>query len=138
MAGACAGRRGPPDAGPAMPFSATARARQAEGAVAGHTPRTRYAEVSPAAPAHPAVNRLPGDVAAGYAGGPPDAGYADGPPGGGYGAARGGYGDGAAAGAGAAPAGPRNPGVPSQRLSLERRPSPLLPLPPPLLPTAPP
>src|SRR5258707_10530400 len=112
-----------------MPCSVTARAGQAEGGGGGHTPPTRYAEASPAAPAHPAVNRLPGDVAAGYAGGPPDAGYADGPPGGGYGAARGGYGDGAAAGAGAAPAGPRNPGVPSPLLNLERRPSALLPLP---------
>ena len=135
IAGSCAVRLGHPDDGPAMSCSVTAPARQAEGAVAGHAPPTRYAEASPAAPAHPAVNRLPGDVAAGYAGGPPgtgyadgppDAGYADGPPGGRYGAARGGYGDGAAAGAGAAP---RKPGVPSQRLSLERRPSAVLRLP---------
>ncbi len=129
IAGSCAVRLGHPDDGPAMSCSVTAPARQAEGAVAGHTPPTRYAEASPAAPAHPAVNRLPGDVAAGYAGGPPGAGYAGGPPGGGYGAHRGGYGDGAAAGAGAAPAGPRNPGVPSQRLSLERQPSAVLRLP---------
>src|SRR5260221_2468805 len=80
IAGSCAVRLGHPDDGPAMSCSVTAPARQAEGAVAGHTPPTRYAEASPAAPAHPAVNRLPGDVAAGYADEPPGAGYAGGPP----------------------------------------------------------
>src|SRR5260221_10747695 len=110
IAGSCAVRLGHPDDGPAMSCSVAASARQAEGAVAGHTPPTRYAEASPAAPAHPAVNRLPGDVAAGYAGGPPDAGYADGPPGGGYGAARGGIRDRRPTGARRAPAGATQPG----------------------------
>src|SRR5260370_12055646 len=110
IAGSCAVRLGHPDDGPAMSCSVAAPARQAEGAAAGLAPPTRYAGASPAAPAHPAVNRLPGDVAAGYAGGPPPTGCAGGapsrraagrPPGGGHGAPPGDY----APRAGAAPRG---------------------------------
>src|SRR5690242_15966692 len=113
IAGSCAVRLGHPEDGPAMSCAVAAQDRQAEGAAAGHAPPTRYAEASPAAPAHPAVNRLPGDVAAGYAGQPQGGGYADG----------------AAVGAGAPQAGPGKLGVPSQRLSMERLPSAVLRLP---------
>jgi pSer/pThr/pTyr-binding forkhead associated (FHA) protein len=106
IAESCAVRLGHPDDGPAMSCSVAAPARQAEGAPAGYAPPTRYAEASPAG-----------------------GGYADGPPGGGLAAARGGLGAGAAAAAPAPPVGPPDPGVPSQRLSMDRLPSAVLRLP---------
>jgi ABC-type multidrug transport system ATPase subunit len=114
----CAVRFGHPEDGPAMSCSVAAPARQADGAQAGQAHATRYVEASPAAPAHPAVNKLPEDVAAGHVGGRPGAGY---------GAPRGGYSDGARGGT--PPAVPGSPAVRPARMSMERLPSAVLPLP---------